>query len=49
MIEKKKTGQHAAADGQLPLAYRNTDFMDTPQARPLRILSEYLQPLTRFR
>jgi uncharacterized protein (TIGR00730 family) len=34
---------------RLPRAYRNTDFMDTVEARPLRILSEYLQPLSHFR
>ena len=34
---------------RLPRAYRNTDFMDTVDARPLRILSEYLQPLSHFR
>jgi uncharacterized protein (TIGR00730 family) len=31
------------------LAYRNHDFLDTPEARSLRILSEYLYPLSRFR
>ena len=35
--------------GRLPLAYRNLDFMDTPDARALRILSEYLYPLSHFR
>jgi len=43
------THKHDEIDGQLPLAYRNTEFMDTPQARPLRILSEYLHPLAHFR
>jgi uncharacterized protein (TIGR00730 family) len=33
----------------LPLAYRNVGFMDTPDARALRILSEYLYPLSHFR
>ena len=33
----------------LPRAYRNQDFMDTVDARPLRILSEYLHPLSHFR
>ena len=36
-------------DGRLPLAYRNKEFMDTPAARPLRIMSEYLCPLSHFR
>src|SRR5579862_2227370 len=35
--------------GRLPLAYRNAAFMDTPDARALRILSEYLYPLSHFR
>ena len=35
--------------GRLPLAYRNQEFMDTPDARGLRILSEYLYPLSHFR
>ena len=35
--------------GRLPLAYRNREFMDTPDARSLRILSEYLYPLSHFR
>src|SRR5512144_1892831 len=30
-------------------AYRNEEFLDTPDARPLRILSEYLYPLSHFR
>ena len=35
--------------GRLPLAYRNQEFLDTPDARALRILSEYLYPLSHFR
>jgi len=31
-----------------PLAYRDEVFLDTPAARPLRILAEYLQPLHAF-
>jgi len=31
------------------LAYRNLPFLDTPDARSLRILSEYLYPLSHFR
>ena len=34
-------------DGRL--AYRNVEFMDTADARGLRILSEYLYPLSHFR
>ena len=32
-----------------PLAYKNEEFVDSPDARPLRILSEYLEPLSHFR
>src|SRR6202044_3051153 len=32
-----------------PLAYRNEEFLKHADARPLRILSEYLEPLTHFR
>lgn len=32
-----------------PLAYRNPEFLDASDARPLRILAEYLEPLRQFR
>ncbi|HEY0161482.1 MAG TPA: TIGR00730 family Rossman fold protein [Edaphobacter sp.] len=32
-----------------PLAYENPDFMDSPDARILRIMAEYQEPLSRFR
>lgn len=32
-----------------PKAYKNEAFLDTADARPLRILSEYLEPLCHFR
>jgi len=32
-----------------PLAYRDEKFLDSEEARPLRILAEYLQPLETFR
>lgn len=32
-----------------PVAYKNESFLDSPDARELRILSEYLQPLAHFR
>jgi uncharacterized protein (TIGR00730 family) len=32
-----------------PVAYRNEGFLDSPDARPLRIISEYLEPLSHFR
>src|SRR5213079_3043008 len=32
-----------------PLAYRNQAFLNSPDGRILRILSEYQEPLSRFR
>ena len=32
-----------------PLAYRDREFLDSEEARPLRILAEYLEPLRRFK
>jgi uncharacterized protein (TIGR00730 family) len=32
-----------------PLAYRNQEFLDTEDARPIRILAEYLHPMQAFR
>src|SRR6185436_6860404 len=32
-----------------PLAYDDTEFMESQEARPIRILAEYLDPLRRFR
>jgi uncharacterized protein (TIGR00730 family) len=32
-----------------PLAYFDPEFLDSTEARPIRILSEYLDPLRRFR
>jgi len=32
-----------------PLAYRNEPFLNSPEGRILRILSEYAEPLSRFR
>ena len=34
---------------QQPLAYLYPDFLESAEARPIRILSEYLEPLRRFR
>jgi uncharacterized protein (TIGR00730 family) len=31
-----------------PLSYRNREFLDSDQARPIRILAEYLQPMEVF-
>lgn len=35
--------------GAAPLAYENHEFLDSDDGRPLRILSEYQEPLVRFR
>jgi uncharacterized protein (TIGR00730 family) len=35
--------------GRAPLAYRNDSFLDSPDGRLLRIVSEYQEPLARFR
>jgi len=32
-----------------PIAYKNEAFLDSADARPLRIISEYLEPLSHFR
>jgi hypothetical protein len=32
-----------------PLAYTDLEFLDSDEARPIRILAEYLEPLRRFR
>jgi uncharacterized protein (TIGR00730 family) len=32
-----------------PLAYFSRDFLQSPDGRPMRILAEYLEPLSRFR
>ena len=34
---------------QQPLAYEYADFLESNEARPIRILSEYLEPLRRFK
>ena len=34
---------------RIPVAYKNEDFIDSPDARPIRIMSEYLRPLSHFR
>lgn len=38
-----------AAPCRRPLAYKNSEFIESSDARPLRILSEYLEPLNHFR
>src|SRR5256885_17132730 len=34
---------------QQPLAYEYPEFLDSNDARPLRIIAEYLEPLRRFK
>ena len=34
---------------QQPLAYLYPEFLESAEGRPIRILSEYLEPLRRFR
>jgi len=34
---------------QQPLAYLYQEFLESAEARPVRILSEYLEPLRRFK
>src|SRR5256885_14687984 len=34
---------------QQPMAYLYPEFLESAEARPIRILSEYLEPLGRFR
>ncbi len=46
-----ETGQDPPENrqGVHPVAYKNEGFFDSPDARPLRILAEYLEPLHHFR
>src|SRR5687767_14016563 len=32
-----------------PLAYQDPEFLESEEARPIRILAEYLEPLARFK
>ena len=34
---------------QQPLAYLDPEFLESEEARPIRILAEYLEPLRRFK
>ena len=44
-----KPNQPPPAPAQPALAYRSEEFLDSEEGRPVRILSEYLQPLQVFR
>ena len=50
-MSDKRSSDHppAALAPRAPLAYQNERFLDTPDARVLRILAEYLEPQSRFR
>ncbi len=39
----------SAHDAKLRVAYKNEEFLDSADARAIRILSEYLEPLSHFR
>jgi uncharacterized protein (TIGR00730 family) len=41
--------EHKPVPTRRPMAYKNEAFLDGADARPLRILSEYLEPLSHFR
>jgi hypothetical protein len=40
--------QTPSAGAGPPLAYRDAEFLDSDEARPLRIMAEYIQPLRAF-
>lgn len=44
----RKRLQKRTPKGASRLAYRNADFLDSDEARPLRILAEYIRPLQAF-
>src|SRR5580692_10390204 len=41
--------KHLPNEARRPVAYMNDDFLNSPDARGLRILAEYLEPLAHFR
>src|ERR1022692_319371 len=43
------TNQNPPHDNRRPVAYLNDQFLNSPDARGLRILSEFLEPLAHFR
>ena len=45
----KKDGIDSAHQTVAPLAYENAEFLNSPDGRILRIMSEYVEPLARFR
>jgi uncharacterized protein (TIGR00730 family) len=53
MTNSNKSNENVGSDEPellpAPLAYLNPDFLNSPDGRILRILSEYAEPLSRFR
>src|SRR5487761_2004265 len=49
MINLKETMEPLKELEEAPLAYENTDFLNSPDGRMLRIMSEYQEPMARFR
>ncbi len=49
MINLKETMEPLKELEEAPLAYENTDFLNSPDGRMLRILAEYQEPMARFR
>ncbi len=48
MADPRESRTENAAHIQ-PLAYHDLEFLDSTEARPIRLLSEYLEPLRRFK
>src|SRR5215469_8039255 len=44
-----KMGNDKTSDGRRRVAYLNEDFLNSPDARAIRMLAEYLEPLSIFR
>ena len=49
MDETPQPAQQPAPLPAAPLAYRNDDFLNSPDGRLLRIMAEYTEPMARFR
>jgi hypothetical protein len=52
-VGKKKIDEKITTASELPpegpLAYENSEFLNSPEGRMLRIMAEYQEPMTRFR
>ena len=49
MAEKDKHEPLPHPNQRVPLAYENKKFLNSPDGRSLRVLAEYLEPLSKFR